>query len=82
MADRLHRRGILYAPDFVANGGGALAFGLMHRGVTDDRVLFDRLAGIEDSMRRILSEAAERGESPLRAARRLVERVLADKRAS
>jgi len=80
-ADRLHQRGILYAPDFVANGGGALAFGLMHRGVTDDRMLFDRLAGIEDSMRRILSEAAEQGESPLRAARRLVGRVLADKRA-
>ena len=27
-ADALHERGILYAPDYVVNAGGAIAFGL------------------------------------------------------
>ncbi|MGH9464196.1 MAG: Glu/Leu/Phe/Val dehydrogenase dimerization domain-containing protein, partial [Thermoanaerobaculia bacterium] len=31
-AERLHARGILYAPDYVINGGGALAFGLLGLG--------------------------------------------------
>ncbi|NIM63785.1 MAG: amino acid dehydrogenase, partial [Acidobacteria bacterium] len=35
-ADRLHDRGILYAPDFIANGGGALAFALIKSGITDE----------------------------------------------
>ncbi len=75
-AERLHERGILYAPDFVANAGGALAFWLIHRGGTDDAELLRRVAGIEDSLGRIF-EAAAGGESPLRAARRQVDRALA-----
>ncbi len=79
-AARLHERGILYAPDFVANGGGALAFGLIHRGVTDDQTLFARVDAIEASMRRILQEAVDRSESPLKAAQARVRRVLSAKR--
>jgi leucine dehydrogenase len=31
-ADALAERGILYAPDYVVNAGGALAFTLIHQG--------------------------------------------------
>jgi len=75
-AERLQRRGILYAPDFIANGGGALAFGLIHRGVRDEEELRRRVDSIGESLGRVLDESAERGESPLRAARRRVERTL------
>ena len=75
-AARLHGRGILYAPDFMANGGGALAFGLIHRGVTDEREIARRLDQLGESIRAVLSEAAERNESPLRAARRRVDEAL------
>ncbi|HEX2163210.1 MAG TPA: hypothetical protein VHM02_04625, partial [Thermoanaerobaculia bacterium] len=77
-ADRLRDRGILYAPDYVANAGGAIAFARLTR---------DPSAGPDDLMRRvetirpilaeILAEAADRGESPLAAAQRRVERALA-----
>jgi len=71
-AERLHERGILYAPDFIANGGGALAFGLIHRGVTDETQIASRLAAIGDVLQRLFEEAGERGESPLATAQRLV----------
>ncbi len=76
-AERLMQRGILYAPDFVINAGGAMAFGLMHLGEREPETLERRVAGIGDMLRRIFTDAAERGESPLRAAQRKVERVLA-----
>lgn len=80
-ADRLHAAGILYAPDFVVNGGGALAFGLLALESPDEAELTRRLEGMEATLGAIFDEAAERGESPLRAARRRAERTLADARA-
>ncbi len=80
-ADRLHERGILYAPDYIVNAGGAMAFGLMQRGVSDDGEIRSRVVGIGDSLAAILAEAAQRDESPLHAAFRKVERVLAAKMA-
>lgn len=77
-ADRLHRRGILYAPDYLINGGGALAFGLIELGVTDPRELFSRVEAHGDSLGEIFAEAAGRNESPLTATHRRVERALAD----
>lgn len=79
-AERLHRRGILYAPDFIANGGGALAFGLMGQGASE-AAIHARLDGIEGTLREIFTEAAQENESPLAAAHRKVERVLARGRA-
>jgi leucine dehydrogenase len=75
-ADRLHGRGILYAPDYVANSGGALAFGSIHRGVTDETELARRVDAIERSMDELYAEAAESDEPPQHAARRRVQREL------
>lgn len=81
-ADRLHERGILYAPDYLINGGGALSFGLMELGETDRDHLFARVEALGDSLAEIFTEAAERGESPLRATHRRVERALERGRAT
>jgi len=71
-----HRRGILYAPDYVINAGGALAFGLKARGTTDPARLRERVSGLGATLSEIFDEASAQGESPLRAAQRRIERVL------
>ena len=76
-AERLHRRGILYAPDYVVNAGGAAAFGALTQGTADEATRLERVRALRGVTAEILAEAAERGESPLFAARRRVERRLA-----
>lgn len=76
-AELLHQRGIVYAPDYIANGGGAIAFGMMEQGVDDRDILFARIDKIGDALDEIFEEAADHDESPVRAAQRRVERILA-----
>ncbi|MGD2115509.1 MAG: Glu/Leu/Phe/Val dehydrogenase dimerization domain-containing protein, partial [Acidobacteriota bacterium] len=78
-AGRLHRRGIVYVPDYIGNAGGAIAFLLLHEGAGRETI-DDRVAAIEGSVATILREAAERDESPLAAARRRVDKILAEHR--
>jgi leucine dehydrogenase len=80
VADRLHERGIVYAPDFVANGGGAAALGLIALG-EDESVARRKVDGIGDTVRAIFREAEAAGAPPRRAAPRIVERRLAGRRA-
>lgn len=75
-ADRLLERGIVYAPDFVINGGGAMAFGLLASGETDREAVLARTDDVGRTVGELLREAAERGESPLDTANRRVRRVL------
>lgn len=79
-ADRLHAAGVLYAPDYVINGGGALTFGLLALGRAEPgeelAALVERRVG--DRLRAIFAEAAERDESPARTADRQARRVLAE----
>ncbi len=75
-AEALHERGVLYAPDYVVNAGGALAFGLMHGGTTDPDVLDERVRGLGDRLAEIFEAAEADDASPAHAARRLAERTL------
>ena len=75
-AEALHERDILYAPDYVVNAGGALAFGLLQQGTTDEEVLRERVRGLGDRLGEIFREAEAAGESPVHAARRLARRAL------
>jgi len=75
-ADDLHGRGILYAPDFIANGGGALAFGLIHSGLTDEKKIATRLDGIETMLNDVFREAKSGDESPQRVADRRIQAKL------
>lgn len=77
-AQRLHERGILYAPDYVVNAGGIIQLiGLEDEGWSEAQ-LEERLAGIGDTLRTLFSEAAESGITPAEAAERLVSRRLAE----
>ena len=74
LADRLHERGILYAPDYVINSGGVLhgagpGVARLGRGEVEER-----LRGLGDLL---LELYAENG-SPVHAADRLVDRRLAE----
>lgn len=78
-AEALHARGILYAPDYVTNSGGAIAFAMMAQGASDEEI-FPRLDGLTSVMEEILGEAEAEGRSPLWAARRRVERKIREAR--
>ena len=78
-ADALHARGILYAPDYLVNAGGAISFGLIYRGIDDPAVIRARVLGISESLDEVLREAERRRESPERAARRKAELTLAER---
>ncbi len=80
-AERLHQRDILYVPDYVINSGGAMAFSLMRDGDWDRASLMQRVDGVGTAVAEILSEAAASGDSPLTAAKKRVERILAEHRA-
>jgi leucine dehydrogenase len=79
--DALHAREILLAPDFLANGGGAIAFGSMSLGVDDPDEIASRIDAIEDRMLAVFSESRESGEAPFRVLTRQVRATLAEARA-
>ncbi|HJQ74338.1 MAG TPA: Glu/Leu/Phe/Val dehydrogenase dimerization domain-containing protein [Gaiellaceae bacterium] len=79
-AERLHARGILYAPDYIVNAGGIIQLiGLEDEG-WDEAQLETGLAGIGDTLRTLFAEAQADGITPDEAAERLVERRLAEAR--
>ncbi|HET8556616.1 MAG TPA: hypothetical protein VFL58_04835, partial [Gaiellaceae bacterium] len=79
-AERLHERGILYAPDYVVNAGGIIQLiGLEDEGWNEAQ-LEERLAGIGDTLRALFAEAETSGITPAEAAEWLVSRRLAESR--
>lgn len=67
-AERLAARGILYAPDFVANAGGVIYLDATDKHIGSPDEVTARISGIGDTMRRIFDEAEQRGVTPLAAA--------------
>ena len=79
-AQRLHDRGILYAPDYIVNAGGIVQLiGLEDEGWSEAQ-LEERLAGIGDTLRELFVEADANGITPAEAAEQLVGRRLAEAR--
>lgn len=77
-AERLHERGILYAPDYVVSAGGIIQLiGLEDEG-WDEPQLQEGLARIGDTLRTLFAEAAAENVTPAEAADRLVRRRLAE----
>ena len=75
--ERLRARGILYAPDYVINGGGALhGIGLEQLGWTHEK-LDAEVERIGDTLTRIYAEAEQQGVSTGEAAERLAAERLA-----
>jgi leucine dehydrogenase len=75
-AERLRTAGILYAPDFVINAGGALhGIGLEQLG-WDDAELDRRVEAIGDTLTRVFEMAEAEGITPDEAAERLAAEAL------
>jgi len=81
-AERLHDRGILYAPDYVINAGGVIQLiGLEDNG-WDEQELERNLAAIGDTLRGLFADADAAGITPAAAAERLAAERVAAGRAS
>lgn len=76
VADLLAARGILYAPDFIANSGGLINVALELAGY-DPVLATRRVEEIESTMNAILEHAQAAGLTPLSAARELAWKRLA-----
>ncbi|HLY85368.1 MAG TPA: Glu/Leu/Phe/Val dehydrogenase dimerization domain-containing protein [Gaiellaceae bacterium] len=77
-AQRLHERGILFAPDYVVNAGGIIQLiGLEDEGWSEAQ-LEERLAGIGDTLRTLFADADAARITPAEAAELLVNRRLAE----
>lgn len=76
-AERLARRGVLYAPDFVVNAGGVIYLDLEAKKLGTRSEIMERVAHIGDTVRRVFDEAAARGVTPLEAAEGLAAERLA-----
>jgi len=78
VAGQLALRGILWAPDFVANAGGIINIDVeLERGGYDPTRARQRVKGIGDTMRRIFDVADSTGVTPLDAAMALARERLA-----
>ena len=79
MADRLHERGILWTPDFVANAGGIIniAVELEPGGYSAERAR-SRVLAIGGTVRTVFDMAEAAGSTPLAAAQELARQRLAE----
>lgn len=66
--DRLHERGILYAPDYVINAGGIINVTLEYIGQGDRAEVDARVRQIPRRLEEIWAESAAIGEAPARVA--------------
>jgi leucine dehydrogenase len=70
-ADRLHARGILYAPDYVINAGGVIHLAGYERLGWDEARMSARLAGIGETLGKLFADADRDGITTSEAADRL-----------
>jgi len=81
VGDELHRRGILYAPDFVVSAGGILSL-LFERGELDAAGTEARVERIGDDLAELFEAAESEALPPFRLAERRVDAKLAAARAA
>lgn len=81
-AGRLHARGILYAPDFVANGGGIINVATEVAQIRDRQTFVEtKLQALDDTLKKVLVQASKRGMSPADIAITTVEEQMAEQAA-
>lgn len=82
VAELLRRRGVLWAPDFVANAGGIINIAQeLAPGGYDRRLATVRVQAIGETVRTIYTDAQDARITPLAAAMALAERRVAEGRA-
>jgi leucine dehydrogenase len=71
--EALHKRGILYAPDYVINAGGAIFLPAVEAMGWPVERARERILGIGDTLKEVYTRAEKKGISPARAAEDMAE---------
>ncbi len=74
--DRLHARGILFAPDYVINAGGIINVALQYLGQGDKAAVARQVAQIPARLEGVWAESAATGEPPARVADRMARALI------
>jgi leucine dehydrogenase len=74
--ERLHQRGILYAPDYVINAGGIINVCTEYLGDGDASLVRERIEGIPVRLEQIWSESADSGRDPAAVADAMAQRLI------
>ena len=74
--ERLHERGILYAPDYVINAGGIINVCTEYLGDGDASLVRDRIQGIPQRLEQIWAESAQTGRNPAAVADAMAQRLI------
>jgi leucine dehydrogenase len=74
--ERLHRRGILYAPDYVINAGGIINVCTEYLGDGDASLVRQRIDGIPVRLEQIWSESSNSGRDPAAVADAMAQRLI------
>jgi leucine dehydrogenase len=74
--ERLHARGILYAPDYVINAGGIINVCTEYLADGDASVVRKRIEGIPVRLEQIWAESAETGRDPAAVADAMAQRLI------
>jgi leucine dehydrogenase len=75
---RLHEAGILYAPDYVINGGGIINVASEYYGDATDEEVWDRIAQIGSRLTGIFEESAASNRPTNLVADELARKIIAD----
>jgi len=74
--ERLHARGILYAPDYVINAGGIINVCTEYLGDGDASLVRQRIEGIPVRLEQIWAESQESGRDPAAVADAIAQRLI------
>jgi leucine dehydrogenase len=74
--ERLHQRGILYAPDYVINAGGIINVCTEFLGDGDSTLVRHRIEGIPVRLEQIWAESAASGRDPAAVADAMAQRLI------
>ena len=74
--DRLHARGILFAPDYVINAGGIINVALEYLGQSSPSEVESRIALIPGRLEAIWAESEASGDTPARVADRMAQALI------
>ena len=73
---RLHARGILYAPDYVINAGGIINVSTEYLRDGDSALVRQRIEGIPERLETIWAESAETGRDPASVADAMAQQLI------
>jgi len=74
--ERLHQRGILYAPDYVINAGGIISVCTEYLRDGDASLVWQRIEGIPDRLEQIWSESESSGRDPAAVADLMAQKLI------